>query len=94
MRPFPPCAWADSLLEAVAETAKDATSGDVVLPAPACSSWNEFRNHQPRGEVFCRAVKSIGRGVLGGTPNMDGKNSESAAMKRSAEHEDFALWVF
>jgi|ERR1017187_5096898 UDP-N-acetylmuramoylalanine-D-glutamate ligase len=70
---FPPCAFGKSLLETVAETAKDATSGDVGLPAPACSSWNQFRNHQHRDEGFCRAVKSIGRGVLGDTPNINGK---------------------
>jgi UDP-N-acetylmuramoylalanine--D-glutamate ligase len=70
---FTPCAVADSLLEAVAEAAKNATSGDVVLLSPACSSWDQFRNHQHRGEVFCQAVKSIGRGVQGGTPNIDRK---------------------
>ena len=70
---FTPCAAADSLLEAVAEAAKNATSGDVVLLSPACSSWDQFRNHQHRGEVFCQAVKSIGRGVLGVTPNIDCK---------------------
>ena len=70
---FPPCAFAKTLLETVAETAKDATSGDVGLLAPACSSWNQFRNHQNRDEGFCRAVKSIGRGVLGDNPNINGK---------------------
>ena len=70
---FTACTAADSLLEAVAEAAKNATSGDVVLLSPACSSWDQFRNHQHRGEVFCQAVKSIGRGVHGGTPNIDGK---------------------
>jgi UDP-N-acetylmuramoylalanine--D-glutamate ligase len=70
---FTPCTITDSLLETVAEAAKNATSGDVVLLAPACSSWDRFRNHQHRGEVFCQAVKSIGRGVHGGTPNINGK---------------------
>jgi UDP-N-acetylmuramoylalanine--D-glutamate ligase len=70
---FTPCTIVDSLIEAVAEAAKDATSGDVVLLSPACSSWDQFRNHQHRGEVFCQAVKSIGRGVRGCTPNIDGK---------------------
>ena len=70
---FTPCTAADSLLEAIAEAAKNATSGDVVLLSPACSSWDQFRNHQHRGEVFCQAVKSIGRGVRGSTPNIDGK---------------------
>ena len=70
---FTPCTTAHSLLEAVAEAAKNATSGDVVLLSPACSSWDQFRNHQHRDEVFCQAVKSIGRGVRGSTPNIDGK---------------------
>jgi UDP-N-acetylmuramoylalanine--D-glutamate ligase len=71
---FTPCTVANSLLEAVAETAKNATSGDVVLLSPACSSWDQFRNHQHRGEVFCQAVKSIGRGVRSGTPNIHGES--------------------
>ena len=70
---FTPCTVAESLLEALSEAAKNATSGDVVLLAPACSSWDQFRDHQHRGEVFCQAVKSIGRGVRGGTPNIHGK---------------------
>jgi len=70
---FTTCTVAGSLLETVAEAAKNATSGDVVLLAPACSSWDQFRNHQQRGEVFCQAVKSIGRGVRGGTPNIHGR---------------------
>ena len=70
---FTPCTVADSLLEAVAEAAKNATSGDVVLLSPVCSSTDQFRNHQHRGEVFCQAVKSIGRGVRSATPNIDGE---------------------
>jgi hypothetical protein len=99
--PFTPCALADSLLEAVAEAAKNATSGDVVLLSPACSSWDQFQNHQHRGEVLWQTVKSIGRGVHGGTPNidgktarMDGKNSESAVVKRSEKHVNFASGFF
>ncbi len=61
-RLFTPCAVAGSLLEAVTEAAKNVTSGDVVLLVPACSSWDQFQNHPHRGDVFFRAVKSIGRG--------------------------------
>ncbi len=70
-----------------AEAARNATSGDVVLLALACSSWDQFQNHQYRGEVFCQAVKSIGRGVRGGTPNIHGETvtaqhwSRALAMK-------------
>jgi UDP-N-acetylmuramoylalanine--D-glutamate ligase len=70
---FTPCAVAGSLLEAVAEAAINATSGDVVLLSPAHSSWNQFQNHQNRGEVHCQDLKSIGRGARGGTPNIHGK---------------------
>ena len=74
--PFTPCAVSGSLLEAMAEeSANNATSGDVVLLSPARSSWDQFRNHQHRGVVFCQAVKSIGGGVHGGTPNIDGKRA-------------------
>jgi len=59
---FTPCMAAASLLEAVAEAARNATSGDVVLLSPACSGLDQFRNYQHRGQVFCEAVKSIGRG--------------------------------
>lgn len=72
---FTPCTIATSLLEAVSDAAKDATSGDVVLLSPACSSLDEFRNYQHRGEVFCQAVKSIGRGADGGDPNINGKSA-------------------
>ncbi len=70
---FTSCTVTGSLLEAVTEAAKNATSGDVVLLSPACSSWDQFRNHQHRGEVFCQAVKSIGRGVRGDTPKIHGE---------------------
>jgi len=69
---FTPCTTAHSLLEAVAEAAKAAASGDVVLLSPACSTFDEFRNYQQRGEVFCSAVKSIGRGAPVATPHMNG----------------------
>jgi UDP-N-acetylmuramoylalanine--D-glutamate ligase len=69
---FTPCTTAHSLLEAVAEAAKAAASGDVVLLSPACSTFDEFRNYQQRGEVFCGAVKSIGRGAHVATPHING----------------------
>ena len=60
---FTPCTALASLLEAVEEAAKQAAPGDVVLLSPACSSFDQFRDYQQRGEVFCQAVKSIGRGA-------------------------------
>jgi UDP-N-acetylmuramoylalanine--D-glutamate ligase len=62
---FTPCATAGSLLEAVSGAAKNAAPGDVVLLSPACSSFDQFRDYQHRGEVFCEAVRSLDWG--GGT---------------------------
>jgi len=70
---FTPCKLTNSLLEAVTEAASSATSGDVVLLSPASSSFGLFRNYQQRGEAFCEAVKSIGRGLPVGSPHMHGK---------------------
>jgi UDP-N-acetylmuramoylalanine--D-glutamate ligase len=69
---FTPCMLAASLLEAVVEAARNATSGDVILLSPACSGLDQFRNYQHRGRVFCEAVKSIGRGRLAPSPYMHG----------------------
>jgi UDP-N-acetylmuramoylalanine--D-glutamate ligase len=69
---FTPCTRTESLLEAVAEAAKAAASGDVVLLSPACSSFDQFRNYQQRGESFCSAVKSIGRGEMTAHPYING----------------------
>ena len=69
---FTPCKLAPSLLEAVAEAARNATSGDVVLLSPACSGLDQFRNYQYRGQMFYEAVKSIGRGELTPNPYMHG----------------------
>ena len=80
--PFIPCALVGSLLEAVAEAAKNATSGDVVLLSPARSSWDQFQDHQHRGEVLCQTVKSIGRGVHDGAPNIDGKTAKLDGKKQ------------
>jgi UDP-N-acetylmuramoylalanine--D-glutamate ligase len=84
---FTSCTIAGSLLEAVTEAARNATSGDIVLLSPACSSWDQFRNHQHRAEVFCQAVKSICSGVRSGTPKIDGETTteRSNEAQRSTE---------
>jgi hypothetical protein len=74
---FTPCAVPGSLLEAIAEAAINATSSDVVLLSPARSSWDQFRDHQHRGEVLWQAVKSIGRDVHAGIPNIGGKTAKA-----------------
>ena len=56
---FTPCTPVDSLLEAVSEAARNAVAGDVVLLSPACSSFDQFRNYQHRGDVFKLAVMDL-----------------------------------
>jgi UDP-N-acetylmuramoylalanine--D-glutamate ligase len=63
---FTPCTLVDSLLEAVTEAARNAVAGDVVLLSPACSSFDQFRNYQHRGEVFRQAVKDLESAAVGG----------------------------
>ena len=70
---FTPCTLFNSLVEALPEAAKNAASGDVVLLSPACSSFDQFRDYQERGEKFCQFVKSISRGAPEGDPNINGK---------------------
>ena len=67
---FPPCKVVPTLLQAISEAAQNATSGDVVLLSPACSSFDLFRDYQHRGEEFYSAVKSISRGAPGENPNV------------------------
>ena len=56
---FTPCTLSQSLLEAVVEAARQAVPGDVVLLSPACSSFDQFRNYEHRGEVFRQAVQEL-----------------------------------
>lgn len=56
---FTPCSVCGSLLEAVSEAARRAEPGDVVLLSPACSSFDQFRDYQHRGEVFRQAVSAL-----------------------------------
>ena len=56
---FTPCTLSQSLIEAVVEAARQAVPGDVVLLSPACSSFDQFRNYEHRGEVFRQAVQEL-----------------------------------
>ncbi|MGB5351868.1 MAG: cyanophycin synthetase, partial [Polyangiales bacterium] len=51
---------ADSMAEAVRSAAALAVRGDIVLLAPACSSFDMFRSYAERGDQFQRAVHSLG----------------------------------
>ena len=50
---------AQTIERAVAEAAKAAAPGDVVLLSPACSSFDQFENYEHRGRVFRRTVMEL-----------------------------------
>jgi UDP-N-acetylmuramoylalanine--D-glutamate ligase len=47
-----------TLAAAVDRAASEALAGDVVLLAPACSSFDQFENYEHRGRAFKEAVKA------------------------------------
>lgn len=51
---------ASSMTDAVEQSAALARSGDTVLLAPACSSFDMFRSYAERGDHFQRAVHTLG----------------------------------
>lgn len=50
---------ASTLSEAVIEASALARSGDTVLLAPACASFDQFDNFMRRGEKFCASVREL-----------------------------------
>jgi UDP-N-acetylmuramoylalanine--D-glutamate ligase len=50
---------AASYPEAVRKAFERAVSGDVVLLAPACTSWDMFRNFEERGRTFKKEVRKL-----------------------------------
>jgi UDP-N-acetylmuramoylalanine--D-glutamate ligase len=49
------------LEHAVAEAARRAMAGEVVLLAPACASFDAYRDYEERGEHFRRLVQELER---------------------------------
>lgn len=69
---FPPCRASGSLLEAIPAAAEfrfGIGSGEGVLLSPARSGFDQFRNDQQRGPLFCSVVKSTRGGAPAGDPN-------------------------
>jgi len=54
---------ANSMIDAVSLAFNQAQKGDVVLLAPACASFDMFKNFNHRGEVFKDAVRRLKNGV-------------------------------
>ena len=50
---------AGTLQAAVQQAAEAAVAGDVVLLAPACSSFDQFENYEHRGRVFRELVAQL-----------------------------------
>jgi len=50
---------AETLENAIRRAAAAAESGDIVLLAPACASFDQFRNYEHRGKVFKEVVRSL-----------------------------------
>ncbi len=49
----------DAMHEVVAQAAALACSGDTVLLAPGCASWDMYRDYAHRGDTFVQAVQSL-----------------------------------
>jgi UDP-N-acetylmuramoylalanine--D-glutamate ligase len=50
---------AETLENAVKRAAASATSGDIVLLAPACASFDQFKSYEHRGRLFKEVVKGL-----------------------------------
>ena len=54
-----PFQLATTLERAVAEAARAAQPGEIVLLSPACASFDQFRDFEQRGEEFRRLVENL-----------------------------------
>jgi UDP-N-acetylmuramoylalanine--D-glutamate ligase len=54
-----PIVTAGTIEQAVRIAGQRAKSGDTVLLAPACSSFDQYRNYQERGEDFIQHVMKV-----------------------------------
>ena len=54
-----PCVMSETLKNAVAEAARQAQSGDIVLLSPACASFDQFNDYVARAEAFVAEVQEL-----------------------------------
>jgi hypothetical protein len=69
---------AGDLATAVREAFIRSRPGDTVLLAPACSSFDQFKDYEQRGRVFKELVKQLARDVSAGAIARQ-KHSDTAA---------------
>jgi UDP-N-acetylmuramoylalanine--D-glutamate ligase len=50
---------AETLTNAVKRAAASAQTGDIVLLAPACASFDQFKGYEHRGRAFKDLVKAL-----------------------------------
>lgn len=53
------CILTETLEEATQMAYDEAQDGDVVLLSPGCSSFDQFKDYQDRGEKFCQNVHNL-----------------------------------
>jgi len=53
------CAVVETLDQAVPAAASLAQKGDYVLLAPACASWDQFKNFEERGDCFIESIAKL-----------------------------------
>ncbi len=59
----PEVVHAETLENAIRQAHASAQSGDVVLLAPACASFDQFKSYEHRGRVFKEAVQAMANSV-------------------------------
>jgi len=62
----PELVHAETLENAIKRAAEAAESGDIVLLAPACASFDQFRNYEHRGKVFKQVVSALAHQATAG----------------------------
>lgn len=58
--PFTNTKQVDTLEEALQEAIANANEGDIILFAPACASFDQYKNYEERGEHFIQLVERLG----------------------------------
>jgi len=79
---------AGNLESAVPEAFQRARPGDVVLLAPACSSFDQFLDYEQRGRVFKELVERLAQDVESGSVKWKWNSRRQAASQSSPEVEE------